>query len=389
MVSRAETASLRVAIVTDWLTTYGGAEKVVKSIHELYPDAPIFTSQYAPGEINWFDDCDVRTGWVNLLPARLRKILTIPRALYFSRLHRKLRDYDLIITVCTAESKGIKLAPHQTGVCYLQGPPTQYFWGMYDAYIENPGFGRLNGIVRCCFKVLVRPLRRLDYAFAQRPTVLVANSSYSAAETEKYYHRQARVVFPPVEVAKFQPLKALESDASEEPYYITTSRQVNWKRLDVAIQACLRAGRRLVLVGDGAEHAALRALAGDSPLIRFIPRIDDPVELNKLVARARGFIFPSIEPFGIAPIEALSAGVPVIALREGGALDYIQPGDNGWFFTEQTADSLVAALVEFEQRTFSPSVVRSSAQRFANEHFKQSITEVISDALSGDTTPRP
>ena len=120
----------RVAIVCDWLTTYGGAEKVVKSIHELFPDAPIFTSQYSRKQINWFNDCQVHVGWVNIFPARLRKILAVPRALYFNRLHRRLRQYDIIITVCTAESKGIKLYPYQTGICYLQGPPTQYFWVM-------------------------------------------------------------------------------------------------------------------------------------------------------------------------------------------------------------------------------------------------------------------
>lgn len=371
---------LRVAIVTDWLTTYGGAEKVVKSIHELYPEAPIFTSQYAPRHINWFDDCDVRTGWVNVFPSRLRKILTVPRALYFGRLHRKLRSFDVIITVCTAESKGIKLAPHQTGICYLQGPPTQYFWGMYDAYVENPGFGQLNGVVRFFFKLLVRPLRRLDWHFAQRPTALIANSSYSAAETEKYYSRTARVVFPPVDVEKFQPL----TDTTIDEYYITTSRQVNWKRLDIAIEACLMTQRQLVLVGDGAEHSKLRAIAGDSPLIRFIPRIDDPRELNRLVARAKAFIFPSIEPFGIAPIEALSAGVPVVALEKGGALDYITPGENGVFFAEQTAESLAAALEEFEAQSFSPDAVRQTAQRFSDQQFKWHFKQVVMDAVSED-----
>lgn len=368
----------RVAIVCDWLTTYGGAEKVVKSIHELFPDAPIFTSQYSRKQINWFDDCQVYVGWVNIFPARLRKILAVPRALYFNHLHRKLRHYDTIITVCTAESKGTKLHPHQTGICYLQGPPTQYFWGMYDDYVKNPGFGKLNFIVRFFFKLLVGPLRKIDWKFAQRPTVLVANSSYSAAETEKYYNRSARVLFPPVEVDTFT-LSSTDA-VSEEEFFITTSRQVNWKRLDIAIQACLLSGKRLVLVGDGAEHSSLQQLAGDSPLIRFIPRIDSPEELSALVSRAKGFIFPSIEPFGIAPIEALSAGVPVIALKQGGALDYISEGENGIFFNEQTVESLVAAIQRFDGMTFDKQQVSASAKAFSDARFKQELQRIVDDA---------
>lgn len=367
----------RVAIVCDWLTTYGGAEKVVKSIHELFPDAPIFTSQYSRKQINWFDDCQVHVGWVNIFPARLRKILAVPRALYFNRLHRRLRHYDIIITVCTAESKGIKLYPHQTGICYLQGPPTQYFWGMYDDYVKNPGFGKLNFIVRFFFKLLVGPLRKIDWKFAQRPTVLVANSSYSAAETKKYYNRSARVLFPPVEVDKFTVGSAA---SSKEEFFITTSRQVNWKRLDIAIKACLLSGKRLVLVGDGAEHGILQQLAGDSPLIRFIPRIDNPEELNALVSQAKGFIFPSIEPFGIAPIEALSAGVPVIALKQGGALDYIHEGKNGTFFDEQTVESLMAAMKRFDGMTFNKQQVSASAKDFSDARFKQDLQRIVDDA---------
>ena len=136
----------KIAIVADWLTTYGGAEKVVLTVHEMFPDAPIYTSQYSRKNLNWFDDCDVRTGWVNIFPSFLRKILSIPRAIYFSKLN--LKEYDVIISISTAESKGIKTSSDQLHISYLQGPPIQYFWGMYDQYVENPGFGRLNFLVR-------------------------------------------------------------------------------------------------------------------------------------------------------------------------------------------------------------------------------------------------
>ena len=371
----------KVAIVTDWLTTYGGAEKVVKSVHELFPDAPIFTSQYSEKEIDWFRDCDVRTGWVNVFPAKLRKILSVFRAIYFSRLHKKLAEYDVIIIICIAESKGILLAPHQRGFCYLQGPPTQYFWGMYDEYVKNPGFGIANPIVRFFFKLLVRPLRRLDYKFAQRPTVLAANSTYSAAESQKYYHRQAEIIFPPVDIERFVPA-SVQGD-----FFITTSRQVNWKRLDIAIKACRQTGHTLKLVGSGAEHDALVALAAGDDAIEFVPPIHDPAKLAKLVARAKGFIFPSQEPFGIAPIEALSAGVPVVAYKKGGALDYIVDGVNGVFFDEQSVDSLVQAIQRFETLHFRCKAITASAQPFSEAAFKRCFMKYIQSgvAVSDDT----
>lgn len=367
----------KVAIVTDWLTTYGGAEKVVKSVHEIFPEAPIFTSQYAPKQINWFDDCDVRTGWVDIFPSSLRKILMVPRAIYFSRLHKKLTEYDVIITICIAESKAVKIAPHQTGVCYLQGPPTQYYWGMYDDYVKNPGFGKLNFLVRFFFKLLVGPLRRQDYKFAKRPTHLVANSSYSADESLKYYGRQATVVFPPVDIYKFT-----VQDRKPGDFFITTSRQVNWKRLDLAVEACRETGQKLKLVGTGAEHDKLVELAAGDSNIEFIPAINDPGELAKLVAGAKGFLFPSQEPFGIAPIEALSAGVPVLAYRKGGALDYIKDGENGVFFDEQTVESLAAAIEKFNHMKFDKQKVADSAKPFSEENFKQSLIELVKSGLA-------
>ena len=359
----------RVAIVTDWLPIYGGAEKVVKAVHELFPEAPIYTSQYSAREVDWFRDCDVRTGWVNWFPARLRKLLSLPRAWYFARLD--LSAYQVVISITTAESKGVKTRPDQLHISYLQGPPTQYFWGMYDDYVKNPGFGRFNGIVRLFFKLLVGPLRRIDYRYAQRPDYLLANSSYSAQETQRYYHRPATVVFPPVAVDKFQPTD------DQGDFLISTSRQVNWKRLDLAIKACMRTGDRLKLVGTGAEHQLLQQLAAGHPNIEFIPTIQDPAELARLVAQARGFVFPSQEPFGIAPIEALSAGVPVVAYQKGGALDYIEDGVNGLFFAEQTVDSLEQALRRLPQLSVDKQLISDSAKRFSEAAFQQAFGQFV------------
>ena len=363
----------KVAIVTDWLTTYGGAEKVVKTLHEIFPEAPILTSQYSKKDIDWFDDCDVRTGWLNIFPAKLRKFLGPLRVVYFSNL--KLGEFDVIISSCIAESKGIKTREDQLHISYLQGPPTQYYWGMYDDYVKNPGFGKLNGIVRFFFKLLVKPLRENDYQLSKRPDYIIANSTYSAKEVETYYHRQAAVVFPPVDVDKFRP------SAKTSDFYISTSRQVNWKRLDLAVEAFQDLDAKLVLVGGGAEHDKLVALAAGSANIEFVPTINDSKELAQLVSKAKAFIFPSLEPFGIAPIEALSAGVPVIAYKKGGVLDYVIENKNGVFFPEQTAESLKKAVLLFEKKRFNKKEVSATAKSFSKDNFKKTIEQFIREKV--------
>lgn len=363
----------KVAIVTDWLTTYGGAEKVTKTVSDMFPDAPIFTSQYSEQEIDWFRGRDVRTGWLNIFPAKLRKILGVFRLWYFSRLD--LSEFDVIISIAIGESKGVKTSPRQLHVSYLQGPPVQYYWGMYDQYIENPGFGSFNPVVRFFFRLLVRPLRQKDYTLAQRPDVLIANSTYSAGEIERYYDRNAAVVFPPVEVDVFRPSQ------KKGDYFISTSRQVNWKRLDIAIEAFSKTGQKLLLVGGGAEHDRLVEMAKGVENIEFIEVVKDPKRLADLVSSARGFIFPSLEPFGIAPIEALSAGVPVIAYGKGGALDYVIDGDNGLLFKEQASESLIAALNKFEKMQFDKSAVARSAQRFSTAHFQRDFYKIIKEVV--------
>ena len=366
----------KVVIVADWLTTYGGAEKVVKTVSDILPDAPIYTSQYSEKQIDWFRGRDVRTGWVNIFPASLRKILSIPRAIYFSRLD--LSDYDIIISITTAESKGVKTNENQLHISYLQGPPTQYFWGMHDKYVENPGFGVLNPIVRFFFKLLAKPMRKIDYKYAQRPDFLLANSTYSAREIEKYYDRPSEILFPPVDTKKF----ALNTE--KDDFLISTSRQVNWKRLDLAVGAALETGEKLVLVGGGAEHEKLVKLAGGAKNIEFVPLIKDAEELSDLVGRAKAFVFPSLEPFGIAPIEALSAGTPVIAFNQGGSLDYIKAGQNGVFFDSQTVEGVIKGIKKFNKLKLNAEKISATAKKFDETQFKQEFERLLKEKISGE-----
>ncbi|MBR6505892.1 glycosyltransferase [Candidatus Saccharibacteria bacterium] len=366
---------LRVAIVCDWLTNVGGAEKVLLAVHKLYPKAPIYTSQYSPKGIDWFLDADVRTGWLRVFPARLRRFLGPLRQRWFS--HLDLSRYDLVISVTGAEAKAVRV-PNGVHVCYCH-VPTQYYWQMYDEYVEKPGFGILNPLVRFFFKLMVKPLRRADFKAASQVDQFVTISEYAKELIAKYYKKDAVVVHPPVEVEDFK----YHGEDKMCDYYITTSRQVTWKRLDLAVKACLKLEKPLIVVGEGPEHNNLVKMARGSSLIKFVPLVGKK-ELVKYLAGAKGYLFPSMEPFGIAPVEALSAGCPVIAFGKGGALDYVDDGKNGVLFEKQTVNSLVEAIIKFEKVKFDRAKISQTADGFAAERFDSEMRKVVKEVLSAE-----
>ena len=365
---------MKVAIVCDWLTNVGGAEKVLLAIHQMYPEAPIFTSQYSERGIDWFHDADVRTGWMKIIPAKLRRFLPTLRQRYFEKLD--LSEYDLVFSVTGAEAKGVKCGPNTTHICYCH-VPTQYYWQMYDEYVENPGFGVLNPIVRHFFKKYVPGLKKADFEAAQKPDYYITISEYAKELIKKYYKRDAIVIAPPVDIRKFKTIK----EVKEKHGFVNYSRQVSWKRLDIAIKACLRTGKELTLIGDGPEHRKLVSLANNSELIHFLPPKRSP-ELREALINAEAFIFPSVEPFGISPVEALAAGCPVIALHQGGAKDYIKEGKNGTFFEKQTVRALAETLEKYDYRNYARTTITKSAEAYDVKQFKRKIKEFVDEKMA-------
>lgn len=364
---------MKVAIVCDWLTNVGGAEKVLLAVHEMYPSAPIYTSQYNPKGIDWFKDADVRTGRLQKIPSKLRRVIPMMRQKYFDNLD--LSEYDLVISVTGAEAKSVKCGPNTTHICYCH-VPTQYYWQMYDEYVKNPGFGLLNPIVRVGFKAFVKPLKKADFSGAQKPNYFVTISSYAADMIKKYYKREATVIAPPVETDKFPVVKNTTREG-----FVNFSRQVSWKRQDLAIKACIKAGKKLTIIGDGPEHKNLVKAANGSDLITFKPFLDSE-GLAQELAHAEAFIFPSMEPFGIAPVEALSAGCPVIAYAQGGAVDYIKDGINGLLFEQQTVTSLEKAIRVFDGSKYDRNVITKSAQDFDIKNFKKKLQKFIDEKVT-------
>ena len=307
--SQDRSKSLKVALACDWLVNVGGAERVLLELHKMFPDAPIYTSKYSPKGIDWFKDAEVKTGYLQYFPNCLRKLIGPLRSRYFRKLD--LSGYDLVISVTGAEAKGVSTTggkkPEQKTehICFCH-VPTQYYWGLYDQYLKDPGFGVLNPLARLGLKIFVKPMRKRDFAAAKRPDYFITISKYAEQEIKRYYKREATVIYPPVDTKTFLPEKArpvenikehkagkskAENSASKniknensqieyQNYFITTSRFVNWKRLDLAIEACIKTNQNLVLIGEGPEEKKLRRLAKGHSNIAFLPNMDQKVLKN-------------------------------------------------------------------------------------------------------------
>ena len=356
----------KVAIVHDWLYG-GGAELVVEQLHLMYPNAPIYTS-YCSDEWRQRLDNKVVTGFLQKWPFnKLRKFVPFLRIWWFTRLD--LTEYDVVISSSGAEAKGIKVPKSTLHINYCHAP-THYYWSRYEEYMQHPGMGKFDWLARIGLKLLIMPLKRWDYKAAQRPDVMIANSTHIQQEIQKYYKRTAQVVFPPVYFERFQKIKkATKTDA-----FIIAGRQTPYKRFDLAVQACSQANIPLRVIGDGPDNARLRSLAGSS--VTFLGKISD-TELEKEFTNAKALIFPGLDDFGITPVEALAAGTPVLAYKGGGALDYIIPAKTGDFFSEQSVESLVSSIQSFSSDDYPTAGLKTTAQSFSRQEFSKHMTKII------------
>lgn len=355
---------MKVAIIHDYLVQRGGAERVVEVFHEMYPDAPIYTSVYNP-DTTWpsFRDMDVRPSFMQRI-TRSNKISRALLPLYPAAFASfDLRVYDLILSSTTAFAKGVRVPLGVPHVCYCNAV-TRFLWDA-DTYFDRQGTHR---VVRSGVGLLGALLRPWDYAAAQRVTQFVAGSTNTARRIERFYHRDAIVCHSPIDAARF----TLSSHI--EDYFFATARLNTYKRIDLAVQACTQLGLQLLVAGEGPDRRRLEGLAG--PTVRFLGRISDD-ELRHHYATCRAFIMPGEEDFGLTPLEAMASGRPVIAYASGGALETIVDGVTGAFFEQQTVASLVETLANFDSSAYNPQIARKHAMAFDKEIFKQRMLTVI------------
>jgi len=366
----------RIAIVHDWLTTMGGAERVVLALHEAFPKAPIFTSVYEPSAVPEFEGLDIRTTSLQKLPSGLRKLhkfFPTMRVRAFQKLD--LSDFDIIISSSSAEAKQVrKTRPDQVHICYCH-TPIRYYWSHYAAYKKDPGFGSLNPLIRATMPFFIPRQKRLDYEAAQNVDVFIANSTETQTRIKTHYGKSSTVIYPPVDVARFTPAR------TRDEYYVAIGRQVPYKRIDLAVTAATKLGLPLKVFGNGSEHDRLIAMAG--PTIEFhTDRAGDASDaaVTNALNRARGLLFPSEEDFGIVQVEALAAGAPVIAYGKGGSLDIVQDGESGVLFDHQTTESVVTAIKKAQATPFLPSTLRRKAQRFDKGLFISKIRHIVASS---------
>ncbi|GLV57082.1 glycosyl transferase [Dictyobacter sp. S3.2.2.5] len=357
---------MKVALVHDYLNQMGGAERVALAFHEIFPEAPLYTSIYDPKRVDpAFQKMDIRTSFMQKLPLVTKHHQPYLPLYPFAMENLDLRGYDLVLSSSSAFAKGVITRPETMHICYCH-TPMRWCWN-YQEYVEREHLGK---VARGVLPFLITGLRVWDQTSAQRVDHFIANSPAIAERIRKYYRREAAYIPPPVDTKRFP----FEPDMLPGDYFLAVSRLIPYKRLDMAIEACNRLQLPLVIIGGGRDEERLKRLAG--PTIRFMGRLSDE-EVIYYFQHCRAFLFPGEEDFGITPLEAQACGRPVIAYGAGGALASIIDGVTGVFFQEQTVESLVSVLATFDERRFDPQVIHNHALEFDNSRFNRRILQFI------------
>lgn len=363
-------AASRVALVHDYLNQYGGAERVLEVFHDLYPEAPVYTSMYAPGLMPAaYRGWDVRTTFMQRLPGVHRRHQQYLPLYPLAFRSLRLDGYDLVLSDSSAFAKGLRLPPRTVHVCYVHSP-MRFAWD-FAQYAERE---RLGGGARRALPPLLHLLRRWDVASAGAVDHLIANSSTVARRIAAYWGRQATVIHPPVETERARPVPPDEVG----DYFLVLSRLVPYKRFDIVIDAFNALGLPLKIAGDGRARAELERRAGRN--IEFLGPVSDD-EKYRLYARCRAAIFPAEDDFGIAQVEVQASGRPAIALAAGGALDTVLDGRTGVLFPEQTPAALAAAVRRFEGMTFAGEAIARHAASFSRARFAREISTFVTSCL--------
>ncbi|HEX2173916.1 MAG TPA: glycosyltransferase [Dehalococcoidia bacterium] len=361
---------MKIAIVHDWLNQIGGAELVLEVLHELFPEAPIYTSMYDPDLMPpAYRGWDIRTTFMQRLPGVTRRHQAFLPVYPIAFGGLDLSAYDLVLSNTSGFGHIVRPRPDAVHINYCLTPPR--FLYQPDAYLARervPAAGRL------ALRPFIVALRCVDRTARWRVTRFVGISRAVVDRIRRVYDRPADLIYPPVRTDRFPPGRG----AGE--YFLIVSRLIPYKRVDLAVRAFTTLGKPLVIVGDGRDRATLEALAG--PTVRFLGRVPD-TDLADLVGNCRAFVFPGEEDFGIAPIEAQAAGRPVIAFAGGGALETVIEGQTGRFFDRPDPESLIGAVERLEADRYDPAAIRAHARAFDIAVFRDRITRLVAEARVG------
>lgn len=358
---------MKVAIIHDWLVSYGGAERVLEVLHELFPDAPVYTSVLDRSKLSpELSSLDIRTSFLQKFPNPAKYYRNYLPFLPFAFESFDLSEYDLVISSSHACAKGVKTSHRTCHICYCL-TPMRYAYDMYDEYIKSENIGPLK---KLAVRLIMPFIRMWDVSSSKRVSYFIAISNFIAGRIKKYYGRESTVIYPPVETGKFH--------KSENPqdYFLFVSRLVPQKKADVVIAAFNELKKPLKIVGTGRELGTLKRMAAGN--VEFLGYQSDE-NVRELIMNCRALVFASKEDFGIVPVEAMAAGRPVIAFGEGGARETVIPGLTGILFDEQSKSSVIKAVNEFETKRFDAEKIREFALKFDREVFKKEIMGFVEE----------
>lgn len=367
---------MKVAIVHDWLTNYGGAETFVELWLRMYPQADIFTLIYDKKKMKGhFEGSRVYTSSLQKLPFATKlytKLLAfMPKA--FESFD--FSSYDLVLCSSSSCAKGVIVPPHVPQIAYIH-TPMRYAWDLFFDYRKRSGF-----LTRFFMDRWMTSLRQWDFISAQRIDTITANSYYIARRIKKFWNRDAQVIYSPLNTRRFFP----DFTQERKDFYIAFSRLVPYKRIDLAVSAIKGSGRKLIVIGSGSEEKNLKKLAEGDSCITFTGRISDE-ELRHYMQTCRALIFCAEEDFGLAPLEAQACGSPVIAFGRGGACETVIDGKTGVFFEKQETQSVKDAIMRFEEleskKVFNPEEISRHANTFTEERFRKEFSEVVEQTKS-------
>ncbi len=355
---------MKIAIVTDWLTNYGGAESVISAFHDLFPDAPIYTTMYKPEKMRELGKLkNIKTSFLQKIPGAKHQWMLglMPMAVEMM----DLDEFDVVLSSCHSVSKGVITKPETLHISYCH-TPMRYAWESWDFETRLKKFPK---ILHPLARRQIKKIRRWDKAAAQRVDKYIANSSYIKSKIDEHYQRESNVIYPPVHCETFEPVKNPSAD-----FYFSAGRLIPYKKFDLLVEAFNKSGKKLIIAGTGPDLEKLKKLANNN--VEVLGYVEDE-KLKELYANCKGFLFPQMEDAGIVPLEAMASGRPVIAYNKGGSLDTMIEGKTGVFFEKQTVESLNKAIEKFEIMSFDPNFIREHAEKYDVEIFKEKIRSYV------------
>ena len=370
---------MKTALLHYWLTNVRGGEKVLAALGEMFPGADVFTHAYVPENMEgMFDGRKVTESFIARLPLGRRKPQAYLPLMPAATRALQLDGYDLIVSSESGPIKGIHKPKGARHVCYCH-TPMRYLWDMHDEYYRSTGL-----IGKLSMKLFTSYLRREDLKSAESVDTFVANSAFVADRIKRIYDRDSVVVHPPVDIEFFTEPGALPQSFPFESktYYLYAGELRDYKRPDLAVEACLKMNRKLVVVGNGKMRERLLRRVEARNNVIFLGRVSDD-ELRGVYSNAKALLFPGIEDFGKVPVEAQAAGVPVIAFGKGGALETVVDGKTGCFFNGAFCHSLCSAIEHFESANWEPTLCRSNAMRFSRNEFLNQMKQICQITAPG------